>query len=214
MSPETCKVDRVAEAYGFEETASDGALDDQLLARWTGAGGRTEMGYRTLTDWFNKRLLQRTYDENGRDALGGRIDHEYEALTGDDDLLAAEVVESLRADGIDADGLRRDMVSWGTMRTHLTECLDGEKDTDRSDSDWERETVATARSVVAEKAASALSSLASRDRVRGADTASVSVQVQLSCPDCPTRVSFDVALERGYVCEQHDRRETPAVSEY
>jgi hypothetical protein len=214
MSPETCKVDRVVEAYGLDESVRGESVDDRLLARWTGEDGRPAEGYRTLTDWFNERLLRRVYDNHGRDSLGGRVENDYAALTGEDDLLATEVAESLRADGIDADQLRSDLVSWGTVRTHLTECLDGEKDTSRSESEWERDAVATARSVAEGKAADALSSLASRDRVAGADTATVTVQVQVGCEECPTRVPFDVALERGYVCEQHDCPETPAATEH
>jgi len=214
MPPESCKVDRVVDAYGLDESVERRAIDSRLLARWTGEDGRPAEGYRTLTDWFNKRLIRCVYDRHGRDSLGGRVENDYAALTGEDDLLAAEVEESLRGDGIDADRLRRDLVSWGTMRTHLKECLDGEKETTRSESDWERDAVATARSVAEEKTADALSSLASRGRIAGADTATVTVQVQVICDECPTRVSFDVALERGYVCDQHDCPESPAATEH
>lgn len=202
MSSDSCKIDRVVGAYGLDESVEGGTVDDRLLARWTGADGRPAAGYRTLTDWFNKRLLRRVYDDHGRDSLGGRVAHDYEALTGADDLVAAEVAESLRADGVDAERVRGDLVSWGTMRTHLQGCLDGEKER-AGGSDWERDAVAKARSVAAEKAESALSSLGSKGRVADAGTAAVEVGVQVTCTECPTRVPFDVALDRGYVCEQH-----------
>ena len=203
MSSETCKIDRVVETYGLDETGDGRSLDERLLARWTGSDDRPAEGYRTLTEWFNKRLLRNVYDEHGRDSLGGRVESDYDALTSDDELVATEVAESLRADGIDAESVRQDLVSWGTMRTHLKECLDGEKDVSPSESGWERDAVAKARSFAAEKAESALSSLASKGVVADADTAAIEVGIHVSCPECPTRVPFDVALERGYVCERH-----------
>lgn len=199
-----CKVDRVVAEYGLDDGASDAeSIHDRLLARWTGADGRSAEGYRTLTAWFNERLLRRVYEDHGREALGTRVEHDYEALVGDDEFRREDVLESLRADGIDADAILEDLVSWGTMRTHLQECLDGEKDTDSADGDWERDTVSMAESFAAEKVESALSSLASKGELAGVDDASVSVQVHLTCDHCPTRVPFDVALDRGYVCERH-----------
>lgn len=200
-----CKVDRVIRGYNLA-TADPRyeSLDEGLLKRWTGDGSSDAVGYRTLTEWFNKRLLKRVYDRHGRDTLGDRIDRDYEALTSDDDLLRTDVIETLEADGIDGSALQEDMVSWGTMRIHLQECLDGTKERQTSSSDWEHETVAMARSFALEKVESALSSLSSKGALRGVEESSVSIQVHLQCDHCPTRVPFDVALERGYVCEQHD----------
>ncbi|WP_227378411.1 rod-determining factor RdfA [Haladaptatus halobius] len=199
-----CKVDHVIERYGLEEVNSRYAsIDERLLARWIGDERHTAEGYRSLTEWFNKRLLREVFNEHGRDALGARIEHDYGLLIGDDDLLREEVTESLEADGIDADQVREDMVSWGTMRTHLLNCLNGEKEQKTSSSDWERESVEMAKSFAREKVEDALSSLASKEKIDGIETSSVSVQIQVSCDICPTRVPLEVALEQGYVCEQH-----------
>lgn len=199
-----CKVDRVIERYGLE-TADPryDRLDEGLLARWTGDGSLDAVGYRSLTEWFNKRLLRRVFDQHGRDALAGRVDSDYDALTSDDDLVRREAIESLDADGIDGDRVCGDLVSWGTMRTHLNECLDGSKELPDGEGDWERESVSMAQSFVSEKVESALSSLSTKGELDGVDDSSVSVQVQLRCDHCPTRVPFDVALERGYVCNDH-----------
>lgn len=212
MVPEEgCKVDRTIERYDLDVIdPRHESIDEGLLARWRGDDGHDAVGYRSLTNWFNKRLLRRVFDEHGRDALGGRVDNDYEALTGDDELHRQEVDESLRADGIDATRVREDMVSWGTMRTHLRDCLGGEKPTERSRTDWEHRSVEMAKSVTREKAESALSSLASKGEIAGVDRSSVSVQIQLQCDRCPTRVPLDVALEQGYVCEQHAGTEATA----
>lgn len=200
----TCKVDEAIDRYDLA-TADPRyeSLDDGLLGRWTGADGQAQMGYRSLTEWFNKRLLRAVYNAHGRDALADRIDHDFEALTSDNDLVREEIIESLDADGIDGQAVYEDMVSWGTMRTHLKECLDGSKSREPSSSDWERDTVAMAQTFAAEKVESALSSLATKGRIEGVDEASVDLQIQLQCDHCPTRVPFEVALERGYVCEEH-----------
>lgn len=199
-----CKIDRVVDRYGLSDAdPKHESIDDALLERWMGDGDHTTTGYRPLTEWFNKRLLRRVFDEHGRDTFGTRVDHDYDALTGDDDLLREEVEESLATDGIDAERVRSDMVSWGTMRTHLKDCLGGEKERDAAASDWERETVEMAKGFATEKVENALSSLSTKGELAGYDTASVSLQVHLDCEHCPTRVPFEVALERGYVCERH-----------
>lgn len=199
-----CKVDEIIRRYDLD-TADPRyeSLDEGLLNRWTGTDGREAVGYRTLTEWFNKRLLRQVFDRQGRDTLGDRIDRDYEALTSDDELVREDAIADLETDGIDGAAVHDDMVSWGTMRTHLQECLDGSKEQPTSSSDWERETVAMAQSFATDKVESALSSLSTKGRLAGVDESTVTVQIQLQCDHCPTRVPFDVALERGYVCERH-----------
>jgi hypothetical protein len=206
-----CKVDRVTERYGLA-TADPvyDSLDEGLLARWTGRGDRTAMGYRSLTEWFNKRLLKRVYDEHGRETLGARLDSDYDLLQREDDLVSAELVESLRADGIDGEQLAADLVSWGTMRTHLQECLDGQKEAETAGTEWEVTSVEKAVDVAEEKTASAVSALAAKGRLAGGIDAGIDVRVQLTCGSCPTRVPFEVALERGYVCADHTTEEDTA----
>ena len=203
-----CKVDGVIERYDLVSTDPIyDSINKGLLARWTGVGKRSAMGYRSLTEWFNKRLLKAVYDEHGRETLGARLDSDYEALNGDDDLVGEEVVESLRADGIDSDSLKQDLVSWGTMRTHLKECLDGHKESQTASTDWEKQSIQKAIAVTEDKTEAALSTLANKGTLAGGDTARIDVQIQLSCQSCPTRVPFDVALERGYVCEEHNKQQ-------
>lgn len=199
-----CKVDEVIEARGLGPSdRSFDTLDEQLLARWTGRAGRSSEGYRPLTEWFNERLLKRVYDERDRDALGVRLETEFEVLTGDDDLRRQELADDLAVAGIDADRLLDDMISWSTMRTHLNDCLDGEKESPTAETDWERESVDIARERTAEKVAEALRSLAGKGDIADGDAVDADVAVFLTCEECSTRVRFDVALEQGYVCERH-----------
>lgn len=204
MTTDGCKVEFVTDRYDLDAHESRfGSVDDRLLARWTGAGESESVGYRTLAEWFNKRLLRVAYDEHGRETTGTRVDSDYEALTGDDDLVRQEVLEDLAGDGIDGDRLVEDMVSWSTLRTHLTSCLDGEKPTASGTSDWERENVDVARAIAVSNVEEAVSSLETKGALPGGEAAEIQVQVLLSCPDCPTRIPFADAVERGFVCKDH-----------
>jgi DNA-binding transcriptional ArsR family regulator len=204
MGTSGCKIDILAERYGLDEReARYESLDDRLLTRWTGADGNDSVGYRQLTVWFNRQLLRTTYDEHGRDTTGNRVENDYEALTGDDELLREEVRDDLAADGIDADSLQQDFVSWSTMRTHLKNCLEGEKVIRESDSDWQRRSVEIAKNISKSKVHEALPSLEDSGKLGGGEDANVEIQVLLSCPECPTRIPFSDALDRGFVCNEH-----------
>ncbi len=197
-----CKVGRVATRRELHVPQYD-SLDAALCARWKGEDGHAEHGYRTVTDWFNKRVLYTAYDRAGRETLGNRITADYETLQGDDELAKAELKEALRAAGINVDSLLEDMVSWGTMRSHLTDCLNEEKNQTESETDWELNTIAKAREVTAEKTENALSSLSNKGRIDSVETIAVDVGIQLRCTECPTVIPLEHALEQGYVCKTH-----------
>lgn len=203
MGGNTCKVDVVVDRYGLEPAAGYGSVDDWLRARWLGDGGGDAVGYRTLTREFNTRLLKQVYDDHGRDTMGSRVEADYEALTGDDEVVSDEVVEALGSDGIDGERLRESLVSWGTMRGHLHDCIGAEKETPRASTDWERASVERAREHALGTVREALSSLSSKGRIERADEADVEMPVLLTCPECPTRRPIEEALDRGYVCRDH-----------
>lgn len=211
MGSDRCKVDIVTERYDLDEyEALYDSVDDRLLSRWTGEHGSSADGYRTLTEWFNRRLLRVVYDEHGRDTTGTRVESDYAVLTGENELLRAEVKDDLRASGIDPEQLLRDMISWSTMRQHLNACLDGEKEVGGAASDWEQRSVDIASKIVESKVEEALSSLDSSGTLPEGSRANVGVQILLSCPDCQTRIPFEDAIDRGYVCKDHvPARATP-----
>lgn len=209
-----CKVDSLIERHSL--TVPDPgyeSVDEYLVARWTGADGRSADGYKALTDWFNERLLKRLYKKHGRDTMSVHLDREYEAITGDDGVQRDELAADLATDGLEIDGIADEMVSWSTMRHHLKGCLGAEKDTPPAETDWETDTVRMARDRAAEKTRSVLSSLTSKGRLPEAERADVDVQVKLSCPECSVRVPFEDAIERGYVCETHTGAKAEAEAE-
>lgn len=204
MSRNRCKIDDAVEDYSLRapSTGPD-SIHDYLVARWTGTDGYRAVGYRKLSDWFNGRLLRQVYDEHGRSTTGTRVDSEYEALTGDDDLVRKEVVNDLQAAGINAEDLVDDMVSPRTMHRHLTGCLDAEKQRHEAQTEWEQESVEIARAQLEEKVAKAASALASKGEFLGADVADIEIGIHLSCPECTTRVPFEAGRHQGFVCEEH-----------
>lgn len=199
-----CKLGIVADRYGLDDAETRfESLDDHLVARWTGEGKFQAQGYRSLATWFNKRLLKQVYDRNDRSTLGSRIDDEFSTLTGEDDLAREELIDDLAQDGIDGERIHEDMVSWSTVRTHLQRCLEAEKPTESAETNWEERSVDFSKDILQEKVSDALTSYQNKGWIADATDADVSVQIHLACPECPTRVSLDEALDRGYVCERH-----------
>jgi len=210
-----CKVDRLTDRYDLTSPRSeDASIDAYLERRWTGADSRDSVGYKTLTKWFNKRLLSRLYEEHGRDTMAAHLDREYQLIADGGDVERDGLAADLATDGLDIDEVNSELISWSTMRHHLKDCLEAEKELQSASTNWERNTVEMAKEKTAEKARSVLSSLTSKDRLPEAERADVDVQVKLSCPECSVRVPFEDAVERGYVCETHfEKRSSESVSE-
>lgn len=202
-----CKVGEVIERYPLERSIVGGDIDDYLVARWLGESTYPETSIRGLTDWFNTSLLKAVYSEHGRSATETRIESEYHALDSDDDIRRGEVLDDLHADGIDGDALVSDFVSASTLYRHVTDCLGARKEsgseTPAQDSTWEREKVEYARATAMESVEAAVQSLDNKNRIPNGSTADVEVAVELTCPVCSTRVRFETALERGFVCREH-----------
>jgi transcription initiation factor IIE alpha subunit len=204
MTDTCCKVGEVIEARDLDEEVSEAEFDDSLVSRWVGANGYPETGLRPLADWFNEQLLKRAYIDHGRSTIETRIESEYRALTSDDDIARGEVVDDLATDGIDGDELSADFVSKSTLQRHLTNCLDVEKASDeRSEREWEKRRVEYVKETIGENVTGALRSLENRGELPGATAATVETPVLLQCPECGTRVRFETAAQRGYVCREH-----------
>ena len=207
MGSACCKVGRVIDKYSLGSNVVGGNLNEYLVSRWRGTGEYPETGHRPLTDWFNESLLKAVYLQHGRIPTEARIESEYKALSGEEEDKRTELLEDLRTDGIDGKRLVEDFISPSTLYRHLQNCLEETKqsaaDTPDENSDWERQKVSYAREVSQENAEEALRSLTNKDRITNGIDAELDVRVVLSCPDCTTRVRFETALERGYVCRDH-----------
>ncbi|MDS0260943.1 hypothetical protein NDI56_16195 [Haloarcula sp. S1CR25-12] len=182
-----------------------GDLDTYLLERWKGEGGNDPVGVRTLSEWFNKRVLRSVYRINGRADSSVRLDADYEALRGNDipAYERAELLSELSEDGIDGDAVAKDFIGKSTLSRHLKGCLDANKDTPVSSSDWEIDRIRVATRAYRDHLESALQSLGNKDEIVGVSEAELQVGASLSCPHCPTRVTVEKAYAQGYVCADH-----------
>lgn len=199
-----CKLDVVVDRRDMSATDRRfESLDDELLARWRGEAGYAEHGYRSLATWFNTELLGHVYSQHDRETLATRVEDEYETLEEGDELPRQELLDDLAYDGIDGERLCGEMVSWSTVRTHLTECLDAEKEREPARTNWEAESIEYAKARLLEKVSDALRSHENKGEIADGTEADASVQVRLACPECPTRVTLSEALQQGYVCARH-----------
>lgn len=208
MSSTCCKVGDALDRYSLERAVAGGDVDDYLVARWRGEGEYRETGVRPLAAWFNRNILKSVYAAHGRTATTPRLESEHEALVGDDDIRRGEVLDDLRADGIDGEAVVADFVSPSTLYRHLRDCLSatkpgGAEREDGTGPTWERDAIAHVREAVRGTAEEAVRSLDAKGRIAGADGADVDVEVVLSCPDCSTKIRLAAGLERGYVCREH-----------
>lgn len=205
MTEGSCKLCRVLSEWDMER------YEDRLLRDWRGENGARK-GYRTLAREINVTLLRREMDRAGVTTLANEADSKYDRLTGDDETVARETRRLLRNDGIPVDSLTSDFVSYGTVRTHLTECLDAEYDPPDSSGRWTTESIDIATENAREKVEQAVSALVNRDDLRVGGEATVEFDVTLTCSACQSRVDADRAIRRGYVCSC-DGEEEPMESQ-
>jgi len=186
-----CKVCRVLSERGFE------GYDERLLSEWRGDGDQRK-GYRQLAEWLNVTLLRREMDEVGLSTLGDEARSKYHRLQGDDGR-AVEMATVLSREGIDVERLRDDFVSYGVVRTHITECLGAEYEPAGS-GEWESDTINIARDHASEKIGEAVRSLVHKGQLDANGEPTVHLTVELECEECHTRVPLERVKRRDYLC--------------
>ena len=204
-----CKVGNLIEQYNIQSISHDSDVNEYLIQRWVGRDEYTPTGLRPLKDWLNKQALKSVYTNNNRETFNARIEAEYEAITGEGDIA---ILEDLSADGIDPESLHSDFISTATLFRHLTNCLGVSKSEESAESttDWERDKLEYAKTVVRQSVQDSLSSLDNKDKIPGGSQATITTEVVLGCPECSTQVGFDRALTRGYICQDHlGKQKTP-----
>ena len=191
MRQDGCKVCRVLSERDFEH------YDERLLSEWRGDTDQRK-GYRQLAEWLNVTLLRREMDKVGLSTLGNEARSKYDRLQSDD-TQASEVAHMLSREGIDVDQLRSDFVSYGVIRTHITECLGAEYEPEES-GEWERDSIEIAREHAEEKIGEAVQSLVHKGKFDAGGEMSAHVAVELECDECHTRVPLERVQRRGYLC--------------
>lgn len=201
-----CKVGRTSAKHGLDD-AEQSSINDRLETLWLGSTGASGRSVRDLTDYYNKTVLKETYIQQSREFLSDHLDSDYEALTGDDDAKRAEVVDSLDADGIDAQALLDEFVSAPTLYRHLTDCLDLEKGRAES-GNWEDNSLSVTYETTRRYVSNILESWDRKGVLPHASHAETTLRIYLECPVCDTQTTIERARRRGYVCADHMGEET------
>ncbi|WP_336000754.1 rod-determining factor RdfA [Halorientalis halophila] len=190
MTEYGCKVCRILDERDMER------YERRLVDQWQ-ADAAQRKGYRQLAEWLNTMMLRREMDRAGLSTLGNEPESKYERLTGDDETVAAEVRRDLRGEGIDVDELDADFVSYGVVRTHLTDCLGLERDVEATD--WEADAIEYTREHATGKLEDAVRSLVSKGNLAACGDVEVHVSFEVECEECHTQVPVERALRRGYI---------------
>jgi hypothetical protein len=189
-----CKVDRVSRRRDLS------GIDERLCERRSDGAS-----LRDLERVFNVAVLRAATRAAGMETLDGEVENFYRLLT-DETVTPGERVDAesrLRRAGVDPDAVVGDFVSYGTVRTHLNDCLGVGTARERTG------TVADARSTVY-KLVSRTESVARRTVERLADRGSlaigppsVTVSVRVACSDCNDEFAFSELLdERRCSCRE------------
>ena len=206
-----CKVGRTSAKHGLDD-AGQSSVDERLETLWLGGTGATGRSVRDLTDYYNKTVLKEAYIQQSREFLSDHLDSDYEALTSDDEMRRAEIVDSLEADGIDAEALLDDFVSAPTLYRHLTNCLELEKGRAESE-DWEENSLSVTYENTQRYISNILDSWERKGVLPHASHAETTVRIYLDCPVCDTQTTIERARRRGYVCADHMSEETGPPTE-
>jgi hypothetical protein len=188
----TCKIDRVADEYGLT------SIDTELR------GAKTDgASLRELETLVNHRLLKQAFLDAGSPLLPGEVDTLYDLLTDSEISKGTEIqlTDRLETEGIDADSLVSDFVSYQTVRTHLRDCLD--VDTGRQQQisvETERQTVFGILGRTEQIVQDSVDRLAAAE-VLDTGSVEVSVTARVTCESCAHSYSLDELLsQRGCAC--------------
>ena len=189
--PNGCKVCRILDTWGLD------SYDERLLSEWRGEDGQRK-GYRQLATFLNHTLLRNEMDRAGLPTFAGEVESKYDRLQSDGPHQS-EVAMILEREGIDVERLRSDFVSYGVVRTHLTDCLEAEYDAGPS-TNWEEQSIEISRAHAREKIGDAVRSLLRKGTLSGSDDIAIQLDVVIACEECAERVSLRRALREGTVC--------------
>ena len=184
-----CKVERVCERRHLP------TLPERMVERRTEAGA----SLRALERFFNREVLAAAMRAAGMELLDGEAANVHRLLTAEDVSHAArtEARDRLSRAGVDVDGVTDDFVTYGTIRTHLRECVGIEtgRETDVG-ADAVRETVFTLVGRTEAVTERELSRLAETDAFDAGDL-TVSLTARVACEACGEEYGLRRLLERG-----------------
>jgi hypothetical protein len=208
MNACSCIIGKTVEEYaiGPFSDPSPAQSNDYLADLWTGGQG-AQQSVRDIAEWLNKEILRAIYRDHARDISTNRIDHEYDILTGDNDVAKATLRDDLANDGIEIADIHEAMISSSSLYRHLTDCLDVEKETSSDGSTTVAliDRVQFTTSTLQQQVAEALTHLDEDSVISDGADAGVEVDITVTCPECGMAVGLRTAIEQGYICGEHSR---------
>ncbi|MEF8871476.1 MAG: hypothetical protein V5A41_07580 [Haloarculaceae archaeon] len=189
----SCKVGTVAADCGL------GDIHSELRTQWLNDDGPS---VRTLTDSFNKRVLETAFRQAGNLPLDGEVDNIYRLLWDDDSDVAerTRARERLRQEGIPVDEVEEQLVSHQTLYRHLVECLDASYEPPEKSADERLDTWRTRMLALQNRTASVTAQgIEQLDRHDAVDIGSfdVTIDATVTCEDCGGFYSLEEFLDTG-----------------
>jgi len=191
MAGRGCKVDRVCAERDLP------TLAERLVERRT----ETDASLRDLERFFNRSVLAAAMRAAGMELLEAEAANVYRLLAADDVSHAArtEARDRLARAGVDVDAVTGDFVTYGTIRTHLRECVGMETGRERTvDADAAAETVFKLLGRTEAVTERELSRLAGTEEAPfDAGELTVSLTARVACGTCGEEYGLRHLLERG-----------------
>lgn len=129
MESRCSEIGCLIDEYDLSPGIIGGDLNEYLKARWLGKNEfEGDESISQITDWFNKLLLKTVYENNNRHVKAGRLELEYDILTGDDEFKKAQLLQSLENQGIDGEELISNIISATVMHSYLNECIEADEE--------------------------------------------------------------------------------------
>lgn len=199
-----CKVTETAREYGASE-----AVSELVTRRQEGAS------LRELAAYFNTRVTARALESadirDGQSVHAALIGDDFAATVyrtlrddGSSDVQRAELRAQLRDEGVDVDALERAFVSHVTVRTHLQECVNVERETATPDFEKTVNTVRWARTRADNIIQNTLDSAVATGEIQTGDL-DAELVVRVTCENCGDTFYVEELLD--------DRRCSCATSE-
>ena len=185
------KVARLIDEYDLQ------GLGAELEQLWTAEENRKSL--RELASYFNRRLLQRAFDESNVQYLDGEIENTYRLLT-DDEINSAEstrVERRLERDGIGVDELKSDFVTYQAIRSYLKDHRGAEYTPAETDPlEREATNVRKLRGRIVSVTEGKLEQFRDSDELTLGEFRTLA-DVRVVCEDCNTQFDVLELLDRG-----------------
>lgn len=182
-----CKIGKGIQKYGLDD------LNDELTRKYRD----DDYSLRDLETLINTAITTTTLN-NTDTALNTTPEEVVRILHSDDDVSRREenrLETQLKQTGVNVETLRKDYITYRTVKNHLNDCLD--VDTSRTETitlDDARATIGWARTRSENVIEQTLKRLSNADKITIGNDVDVTVTPRVTCPDCGVTVTISEFL--------------------